>query len=153
MHSFQNILSLILETTPEQTKMYRELSMALHPDTGGSNEEMAKLNAAKQDGDWDTIRRMYAKYVELEDESEVHIKRPDKVTELFRLYKTWSSEIRDELSTQWEEVIKIIPELQGNSVNAWVYIGKNKNVFVPKIDRFRTKKDFKNEVLKKIKSR
>lgn len=154
--NIQQALKFLTEAVnPANIKMYRELSMMFHPDRNPEGAaKMAKLNAARDAGDWDTIRRMYRQYIATEEE-ETPISTPKTTSAIFKLYKDWAEDIEDELVSEISNDIHILIELQGNSANAWVqWLQENqrKQVYIPKIDRFKTKKDFKNEVLKKIKS-
>ena len=42
--------------------MYRQLAMKLHPDRGGSLEEMTRLNSAYQSQRWQIVETLYSKY-------------------------------------------------------------------------------------------
>ena len=142
----------LLEET-NQT-MYRELSMMFHPDRdSGDANVMKEINTARDEGNWDKIKKLYRKYVETEREEEP-IKTPKTSGSMYKIYSEWASEIQDNLTRIMPNGIHITVDLQGSSANAWVQWlddGKRKQVYVPKIDRFKTKKDFEAEVLKKIK--
>ena len=145
-------LQELLEET-NQT-MYRELSMMFHPDrnTGDANV-MKEINTARDEGNWDKIKKLYRKHVETEIEEEP-IKTPKTSGSMYKIYKDWADDIKDSLTRIMPNGIHITVDLQGSSANAWVQWlddGKRKQVYVPKIDRFKTKKDFEAEVLKKIK--
>jgi hypothetical protein len=151
--TFKELLDNLLETfDPQNMKMYRELSMMFHPDRGGSLEKMKALNTARDEGDWDKIKRMYRANVEIEKEEEPE-EIPSKGSLLIKLYKDWAHQIEQDLAERGNHNIHILIELQGSSANAWIqwYInGERKQVFIPKIDRFKRKKDFSAEILKKF---
>jgi hypothetical protein len=151
--TFKELLGNLLEAfEPQNMKMYRELSMMFHPDRGGDAEKMKSLNTARDNGDWNTIKRMYRDNVETEKEDEPE-EIPTKSSLLFKLYKDWARQIEQDLAERGSHNIKIIIELQGSSANAWVhwYVnGERKQVHIPKIDRFKRKKDFSQEILKKF---
>lgn len=156
--NIQDIVALFLENaSPENIKMYRELSMMFHPDRNPEGaEKMSRLNALKDAENWDAIKRMYMKHIGLEDESEHKFEKPNKPSELLRFYKNLSDEIEEDLATETATYgIKIVPELQGNSVNCWVNFLKNEQgprgqIYIPKIDRFKTKNELKAEIMKKL---
>ena len=150
MRTFESILNDLVEAIQDSgnQEMYRKLAMYLHPDRNPEDAgDMAALNVAKDAGDWGKIRRLYQKHFGLPDEEERPTKKPSKVSEVYRLYNDWAHEIQDELGGG----IRIFVELQGASANAWLHSGVKK-VYIPKIDRFQTKRDFKNEVSRRLKS-
>jgi hypothetical protein len=145
-----NIRELIEATAQE---MYRQLALKFHPDRGGDQEKMAKLNAAKDEGNWDKIKAMYHMVVEPDPDEDEPVEKPQKVSQLYKLYKQWAEQIEEELAQRGSHGIKITIELQGTSANAWVFWlinGVKRSVYIPKIERFRRKKDFALEVLRKF---
>lgn len=146
--NINQLMSELLEAiNPESNFMYRELAMKFHPDRGGDQEKMKKLNAARQNGDWDKIRRMYHSEMG-EEEQETETKIPPNVKDKFKLYNNWAKEIEEELHN-----IKIIIEIQGTGINALVHYTRyeqKKSFYLPKIERFKSKYYFKQEILKRI---
>ena len=61
--TIQEFISFLIEATPEQQTMYRELTMKLHPDRQGNQELMKQLNAAKDNNDWSAIENLYRKII------------------------------------------------------------------------------------------
>ena len=48
--------------------------MMFHPDRDtGDTEKMTRLNAARDEGDWDRVKRMYLKYIETDKEEKLQI--------------------------------------------------------------------------------
>lgn len=156
--NLEKIISFLLEDIkPENIKMYRELSMMFHPDRNPEGaDKMAKLNALKDAGNWDAIKRLYMKYIATENEpEEQEFEKPNKPSELLKFYKNLADEIEEELANRGIYGIKIIPELQGNAINIWVNFIETPNSvrgqsYIPKADRFKTKHDLKVEIMKKL---
>jgi hypothetical protein len=140
----------LIEATAQE--MYRELAMMFHPDRGGDPEKMKILNKARDEGDWDKVKRMYRTNVEIEkedDEKEI----PQKGSLLRKLYQDWAYQIQQDLAERGNPNIHILIELQGTGANAWVQWllnGQRRQVYIPKIERFKRKKDFSEAILKKF---